>query len=449
MKDITPSLAKTYRQAFESHPHNTVLQRAVITNGIYLASRNPTIAIRDTNQWSYEIATGDIREQKKTGTCWLMATLVSAERIVGESLKVENIKLSKAYLYFYDKLEICNSFLQSVIDTKDEDLKSRHVQHILHKKQWDGGWWQEAVLLIDKYGVAPESIMPDTEDTKDSQAINAILNEKLTLYAKQLRESDDPQTLKHELMTKLYKILALSFGVPPHEFTFDFVPKKGKDEDAKKKSGKDTTSKSRKNLTTIQSTPLEFWQQYGADLSDFVTLDFRLDHKKDAWDTLYETDSVAFMYGHPEQSATTRFHPDIENAIKKQLEHDEPVWFAWDVGKQFSNKLGILDAELWKFDDIYAHTDSLNVEDRGLYSDYSGVGLHATAIVGFREENGQVTHWKVKNSWGKDRGQDGYISMHTNYLETYVLNATIRRKYLPKRIRDMYETKPVTVRYWE
>lgn len=100
MKDITPSLTKTYRQAFESHPHNAILQRAVITNGIYLASRNPTIAIRDTNQWSYEIATGDIREQKKTGTCWLMATLVSAEncRRTSQSRKYQIVKSISLFL---------------------------------------------------------------------------------------------------------------------------------------------------------------------------------------------------------------------------------------------------------------------------------------------------------------------------------------------------------------
>lgn len=443
MKDITPTLTKQYLQKFQQQPQNTVLQRAVMANGIYLASRNSEIVTRDTNKWSYEIAAGTIREQKKTGTCWLMATLVLAEKVMSKKLKVDDLQLSKSYLYFYDKLELCNSFLQKIIDTKDKDLKSKHVQHILHEKQWDGGWWQEAALLMDKYGVVPESVMPDTEDTKDSQAINAILNEKLTLYAKKLRESTDPDALKDELMAELYKILALSFGTPPSKFTFDYIPR---DDNAKKADKKPT---SKKNMKTIHATPLAFWQKHGADLTDFVTLEFRIDHKKDVWDTLYETDSVDFMYGHPEQIATTRFSPNIEKAIKKQIEHDEPVWFVWDVGKQFSNKLGILDAELWKYDDIYEHDETLTAEERGLYQDDSNIGTHATAIIGFREENGRVTHWKVKNSWGKERGQDGYISMHANYLETYVLNATIRLNYLPKRIRDIFETEPVTVRYWE
>ena len=91
---------------------------------------------------------------------------------------------------------------------------------------------------------------------------------------------------------------------------------------------------------------------------------------------------------------------------------------------------------------------SLDKESRGLYRDISS-SLHATAIVGFREENGKITHWKVKNSWGKDRGQSGYISMNDNYLEDYVLDATIRKKYLPKAVQEIFDKQPEIITYWK
>lgn len=83
------------------------------------------------------------------------------------------------------------------------------------------------------------------------------------------------------------------------------------------------------------------------------------------------------MYGRQALAATVRdFSDEIERAIKQQILHDEPVWFSWDVRKQFSLKLGILDAELWKYDELYGDYKVLAKDDRGVYQDHSGVGFH-------------------------------------------------------------------------
>ena len=447
MKHITPSTLKSYQNHFDNDAKNKVLQRAVMTNGIHLASRNPDVVARDKNLWSYEIPTGAIRDQKRTGTCWLMASLAMAEKTVNDNLKSKPIELSKSYLYFYDKLEMANAYWQNIVDTRDEPLDSRHVQSILKSKQGDGGYWSEAVDLIEKYGVVPKSVMPDVTDSEDSTNINPILNEKLAFGAKQLRESDDPQAVKEQLMAEVYHILALSFGVPPSEFDFDFMPKK--DDEDKKKDKKKKDNKNKKDLTTIHTTPEKFWRSYGAKLTDFVMLEFFLDHKKVQWDTLYAVEDDEFMYGHPTISATVQFSEEVEQAVKQQILHDEPVWFSWDVGKQFSSKLGILDADLWKYDELYGDYETLDKDERGIYQDHSDVGYHATAIVGFREQDGKVTHWKVKNSWGKDRGQDGYVSMHTNYLARYVEQVVLNKFYLPKGVQAIFDKKPTAVRYWQ
>ena len=149
MKHITPSTLKSYQNHFDNDAKNKVLQRAVMTNGIHLASRNPDVVARDKNLWSYEIPTGAIRDQKRTGTCWLMASLAMAEKTVNDNLKSKPIELSKSYLYFYDKLEMANAYWQNIVDTRDEPLDSRHVQSILKSKQGDGGYWSEAVDLIE------------------------------------------------------------------------------------------------------------------------------------------------------------------------------------------------------------------------------------------------------------------------------------------------------------
>lgn len=449
MKEISPTSLKIYKSSFSKDKTNEIAQRAVIVNGIYNSTRNYEAVNLDQNQWSYEIDAGDIHDQARSGRCWLYAALVLAEVKMAKKLKISSLKLSKSYLNFYDKLEMCNSFYQSIIDSRNEELFSKKVQNILSTKQYDGGYWHEAANLIEKYGVVPESAMTETRDTKLSSSLNSILDEKLSNDAKKIRDSKNPQELKEQLLDEVYKILAISYGLPPEKFVFDFSPekndKKSKNKDEKEKKKED---KNKKNLKTIHTTPLDFWKKYGFEINDFACLSFMLDYKKSNWETFYEEDGVDSMYDKKYQFATTKMSNEIKQSIIKQLKNGEPVWFSWDVEKQFSGKLGILDSELWKYNDLYDLKLNLDKESRGFYHDISN-SLHATAIVGYREEKGKITHWKVKNSWGKDHGQSGFISMNDNYLDNYILDAVVRKKYLPENVQDIFNTKPTVIRYWD
>ena len=47
-------------------------------------------------------------------------------------------ELSQAYLFFWDKLEKANWFLEQIIDTAEQDLDSRLVQNLLQAPVNDG-----------------------------------------------------------------------------------------------------------------------------------------------------------------------------------------------------------------------------------------------------------------------------------------------------------------------
>ncbi|KAK0914718.1 bleomycin hydrolase, partial [Friedmanniomyces endolithicus] len=71
-------------------------------------------------------------------------------------MKKHNLKefeLSQAYLFFWDKLEKANWFLEQMIDTAAQDLDSRLVQELLSAPVSDGGQWDMAANLIAKYGL--------------------------------------------------------------------------------------------------------------------------------------------------------------------------------------------------------------------------------------------------------------------------------------------------------
>lgn len=66
---------------------------------------------------------------------------------------LREFELSQAYLFFWDKLERANYFLEQIIDTAEEELDSRLVQELLKAPVNDGGQWDMFTNLVAKYGL--------------------------------------------------------------------------------------------------------------------------------------------------------------------------------------------------------------------------------------------------------------------------------------------------------
>lgn len=66
---------------------------------------------------------------------------------------LREFELSQAYLFYWDKIEKANWFLEQVIDTVDEDLDGRLIQRILEDPVSDGGQWDMIANLVEKYGL--------------------------------------------------------------------------------------------------------------------------------------------------------------------------------------------------------------------------------------------------------------------------------------------------------
>ena len=62
----------------------------------------------------------------------------------------DTFELSQTFLFFYDKLERCNFFLEEIIKSTDEPLDGRFVQHLLTCPMNDGGQWEMIVNVIKK-----------------------------------------------------------------------------------------------------------------------------------------------------------------------------------------------------------------------------------------------------------------------------------------------------------
>jgi bleomycin hydrolase len=53
----------------------------------------------------------------------------------------DDFELSQSYLFFYDKFEKANWFLENMIDLAEKDIDDRVVQYLLQDPVGDGGQW--------------------------------------------------------------------------------------------------------------------------------------------------------------------------------------------------------------------------------------------------------------------------------------------------------------------
>ena len=68
-----------------------------------------------------------ITNQRSSGRCWLFASTNVFRVALMKRHNLDKFELSQAYLFFYDKLEKANFFLEQILDTVDEDLDSTYI----------------------------------------------------------------------------------------------------------------------------------------------------------------------------------------------------------------------------------------------------------------------------------------------------------------------------------
>lgn len=66
---------------------------------------------------------------------------------------LKEFELSQAYLFYWDKIEKANYFLEQILDTVDEDLEGRLIQTLIDGPVGDGGQWDMVANLVEKYGL--------------------------------------------------------------------------------------------------------------------------------------------------------------------------------------------------------------------------------------------------------------------------------------------------------
>lgn len=140
--------------------------------------------------------------------------------------KLDSFQLSQAYLFYWDKMEKANYFLENILETTSEGIDSRLTQALLASPVGDGGQWDMVANLVEKYGLVPHTLYPDSFNASNSRVMDNLITTKLRENAVRLRSiassKASPDAIKANIasekdtmMREIHLILTLMLGPPP------------------------------------------------------------------------------------------------------------------------------------------------------------------------------------------------------------------------------------------
>lgn len=410
------------------------VQNALQNHSLESVFLNREVLKNHNNNYTYEIDTGTVTDQKSTGRCWLYAALNTIRPDMIEALQRDDFEFSTNYYFFYDKLEKANFFLERAVEKASLDIRSLEYQHFIASPAGDGGYWQNAVDLVKKYGVVPLSTMPEVSSNENSRSMNRVLTVLLRKMALEIHgmvaEGKGLSVIrekKMEFLARVYRVLALHLGEPVKEFPYRYYRK---------------TEKGKKVLTPYRMyTPRSFAQQFlPGKLEQFVMLAnwpgrpfYRL-YKWEASSNCIEGTPLTFVNLPMEV---------IKSMAVESIRENVPVNFSADVGKQLDRERGIMHPRLYDWSSIYGIPLQMDKKTDSLFRNINST--HAMVFMGVDLKDGEPLKWKVENSWGKDNGHGGYYAMYDEWVDLYVVRVVIAESFLHPRVRRVLSTRPVVI----
>ena len=260
-KEITLEQLASYETAFDGDRANRIAMDAVTKNGVNNAAMRFENAREMRHTFNISLEQGDITNQKQSGRCWMFAALNTMRFRIIKKLGVKTFELSQNYALFFDKLEKSNYFLESILETLNEPTAGRLVTYLLSGPLGDGGQWDMFANLVEKYGVVPKEVMPETAASSSTREIIGYLTEKLREFACTLRTAyqngasmEELRAKKDDMMQTIYNMLCISLGKPPVKFDFEVKTPNG-------------------FVRDLGITPQSFFKKYvDMDLSQYISL---------------------------------------------------------------------------------------------------------------------------------------------------------------------------------
>ena len=430
---ITQQMLKDIRQQQTQTAADRALRNAIAGNAIdNLAANYQNTGETDT-QFSIETRKQSITDQKSSGRCWMFSglnVLRANYALRTDSLAVE---FSQDYLFFWDQLEKANLFLQGVIDTANEPIDQERVQFFFRHPLSDGGTFCGVADLTEKYGLVPKAIMPETFSAENTSRMSRLVQSKLREYGLQLRDlmaqgkkQRDIEKAKTEMLATVYRMLVLTLGEPPTQFTYTLRDKSGRSVGEPK-----------------QYTPQSFYQEVVGQPLNGTFIMAMNDPRRPYYKT-YEVEWDRHTYDGHNWCYVNLPMEDIEQMAIASLKDGRKLYSSYDVAKFLDRKRGVCDLQNFDYESLFGTTFGMNKAQR--ISTFDSGSTHAMTLTAVDlDANGKPLKWKVENSWGASNGHEGCIIMTAEWFREYMFRLVVDKKYVPENILRASEQAPVMV----
>ncbi len=361
----------------------------------------------------------------------------------------EDFEFSTAYLQFWDKLEKSNQYLESVIELREADRLDRDWLLVNEWMVGDGGWWNYVTGLIEKYGVVPASVMPETHSSENTGTMNLVLGRMLRVQASEMLKKakegvgvEGLRKLKEEGLKEVYRFLVINLGEPPVEFEWRHKAKaENRDEEEKKE---EAGSKVERLTEWKRYTPQGFYEDFvGVDLKEFVCLYHDPSQELNEHYRFARTENVV---GQGDMHFVNVSIEEMKGAAVKSVLANESMWFAVNMGYDQSTKHGLMQVDLFDYEGLFGVEATLSKAERSRFG--AGASNHAMVLMGVDLREGKPKKWLVENSWGSDKGKKGMWTLCDEWFTEHVYTVIVHRKHVSEATLKVFEKEAKVLPAW-
>lgn len=427
---ITQDMLNQIKSSYKHTPADKAIYNAMAETSIaVLAKNHENLANFDTN-FTNKVVSHGITDQQQSGRCWLFTGLNVLRAQMMAKYGLDEMELSQNYCFFYDQLEKANLFLQGIIDTREKPMDDKMVEWLFRNPISDGGQFTGISDVIGKYGVVPSSVMPETYSSENTSQIARLVGLKLREFGLQLRDEAAKgvkvsalEAKKTEMLSTIYRMLALAFGEPVERFTWTM------------------------NGETKEYTPQSFYQEYlGNDLTNnYVML---MNDPSREYYKCYEIDFDRHVYDGKNWTYVNLPVEDIKAMAIESIKDSTMMYFSCDVAKFLDSKRGTLDLKNFDYESLMGTTFGMNKKQR--VQTFASGSSHAMTLMAVDlDKDGKPKKWMVENSWGAEAGYKGHLIMTDEWFDEYMFRLVVEKKYVPEKVLNILKQKPIRLPAWD
>ncbi|MDI9535143.1 MAG: C1 family peptidase [Bacteroidota bacterium] len=338
--------------------------------------------------------------------------------------------------YFYDMLEKSNLFLEGVLKYHDKEMDDRTVDWFFKDPITDGGVWNSFANLVNKYGLVPKTVMPETFHSENTRWLNNILSSKLREFGLELREirrqgitGKKLQSAKMEMISEIYRILVLFLGEPPTEFTYRFVDKDNNISEAK------------------TYTPQEFFKEIFPNYNTEDYYMFMNDPTREYY-KVYEIDFDRNVLEGKNWIYLNLPSDEIKTFALNSIKNNEALYASCDVGKQLYSAGGTLDVKNYNFEALLG--TKFKMDKAARIKTYDSGSAHAMLLMACdTDKDDKPTKWQFENSWGSSHGHNGYLTFTDEWFDEYMFRVVVNKKFIDDKTLKLFDQKPILLPPWD